>query len=160
MRRRPNTIGSAWPIRKAPENYGAFVDAYLPYGGSIAYRDEGYAVLGTAHGISVLERVFEAGALATAETSMEDLALYYQAMLEENGETLEALGAVQYHAEYDIAVQQARAVSGDGVHESSAVLYSDTRGAAIIFRRSSFTGRSSLTAGPPLCSRSSATCSA
>lgn len=131
---------------KAPENYGAFVDAYLPYGGSIAYRDEGYAVLGTAHGISVLERVFEAGALATAETSMEDLALYYQAMLEENGETLEALGAVQYHAEYDVAVQQARAVSGDGVHESSAVLYSDTRGggyyfqAVIVYRPEQFDG--------------------
>ena len=77
---------------------------------------------------------------------MEDLALYYQAMLEENGETLEALGAVQYHAEYDIAVQQARAVSGDGVHESSAVLYSDTRGggyyfqAVIVYRPEQFDG--------------------
>lgn len=119
---------------KAPENYGAFVDAYLPYGGSIAYRDEGHAVLGTAHGISVLERVFEAGASATAETSMEDLALYYQAMLEENGETLDVLGEVQYHAEYDIAVQQARAVSGDGQSEYNAILYSDTRGGGYYFQ--------------------------
>lgn len=125
-------IGVAY--MKAPAAYSTFADAYLPYGGSIVYRDGGYTVLGSAHGISVLERVFDAGPSATAETSMESLTAYYEALLAESGESLGSLGETDYYAEYDIAVQQARSLSGDGQYTHDAILYSDTRGNGYYFQ--------------------------
>lgn len=125
-------IGVAY--MKAPAAYSTFADAYLPYGGSIVYRDGGYTVLGSAHGISVLERVFDAGPSATAETSMESLTAYYEALLAESGESLDSLGETDYYAEYDIAVQQAQSLSGDGQYTHNAILYSDTRGNGYYFQ--------------------------
>lgn len=117
---------------KAPAGYGSFVDAYVPYTESLVYRDDGYAVLASAHGITVLERIYEGG--ATAEETMEDLAAYYEELLDQSGDGERAFGEIQFYAEYDIAVQQARSYSGDGQYVHDAILYSDTRGDGYYFQ--------------------------
>ena len=81
---------------------------------------------------------------------MESLTAYYEALLAESGESLDSLGETDYYAEYDIAVQQAQSLSGDGpVYARRGSSTAIRAGTGTIFRRSCCTSRSSSTRETP-----------
>ncbi len=117
-------IGIAY--MKAPEAYGKFIDAYLPYGDTLEYLEGGYAVQSTAHGMRVYETMAEVAPENTAEDAIQVLMERYVAQAEFAGEEVAEISDVNYYEEYDIAIQAGYTTTADG-GEHYTILVADIR---------------------------------